>query len=121
MKLLEMERICHSIQIVSLTDIDVTPERSGHVITPAQQRHGCRCIGFGMYLCTIAYKIFKPESSAKKRSELTSNISLGDMRPVCHTLVMLVNAGMQENTRVPPEIFDSSSVGSSQISSPTAA
>ena len=47
-----------------LTDMDVTPERSGHAITPAQQHHGCRCIGFGMYLCTI--EMFRPQSSAIK-------------------------------------------------------
>ena len=101
--------------------MDVTLERSGRVITPAQQHHGCRCIGFGMYLCTI--EIFKPnpQQLRKKWSGLTPSTTLGDIRPVCHTLVMLVKAGMQESTRVPLEIFDSSSVGSSQISSPTAA
>ena len=62
-----------------------------------------------------------PQQLRKKWSGLTPSISLGDIRPVCHTLVMLVKAGMQESTRVPPEILDSSSVGSSQISSPTVA
>jgi hypothetical protein len=62
-----------------------------------------------------------PKQLRKKWRGLTPSISLGDIRPVCHTLAMLVNAGMQESTRMPLEILDSSSVGSNQISSPTAA
>lgn len=52
---------------------------------------------------------------------LTFIASLVDIEPDCHTFVMVPRAGMPERTKVPEESFPSSSVGSSQISSPTTA
>lgn len=49
---------------------------------------------------------------------LTARTSFGAIRPVCHTLVILVKAGIHDNTKVPDAEHASSNDGSSHVSLP---
>ena len=88
-------------------------------VVPELLLYGYRYTALDRHPCTN--NDFLACTKEKLQRRLTFMASTGVMLPDCHTLVIVPRAGIPERMSVPEAIFPSSSVGSSQISSPTAA